>query len=190
MCFFCTRRRRRDSASRQRLRPTDPGVSFLQGPGYRTQAHDDRGADDMAGAMLLIALLAAAAPEQPLRGHVTGVGGVFVRSADPQRLAAWYRDMLGVKLETWGGALLRYDAQGHPPVAVWNAFPVNDKEFTPSKREFVINFAVDDLDAILARLRERGVAVIDRQEDENGRFASILDPDGTKLELWQPKPAR
>lgn len=146
----------------------------------------------MHQAILLTAMLAAAPPPhapQPPRGHVTGVGGVFVRSPDPARLAAWYRDVLGVKLETWGGALLRYDAPSHPPVAVWNAFPAGDKEFAPSKRDFVVNFAVDDLDALLFRLREKGVAVIDRQEDENGRFASILDLDGTKVELWQPKPA-
>ena len=141
----------------------------------------------MSAAIILSVILAAATPSAPPRGHVTGLGGVFVRSADPKRLAAWYRDILGIPLEQWGGALLRYDAPGHPPVAVWNAFKPANKEFKPSKREFMINFAVDDLDAMLVRLRERDVRVIDRQEDENGRFASILDPDGTKIELWQSK---
>lgn len=136
---------------------------------------------------MMSVMLAAATPPAPPRGHVTGVGGVFVRSADPKRLAAWYRDVLGIPLEPWGGALLRYDAPGHPPVAVWNAFTPADNEFKPSKREFMVNFAVDDLDAMLVRLRAKGVPVIGRQEDENGRFASILDPDGTKIELWQPK---
>ena len=141
----------------------------------------------MIAAIIVSVILAAATPSAQPRGHVTGVGGVFVRSADPQRLAAWYRDVLGIPLESWGGALLRYDAPGHPPVAVWNAFKPENKEFKPSKREFMINFAVDDLDAMLVRLREEGVPVIERQEDENGRFASILDPDGTQIELWQSK---
>ncbi len=141
----------------------------------------------MAAAIFMSVMLAAATPSAPPRGHVTGVGGVFVRSADPKRLAEWYRDVLAITLEPWGGALLRYDAPGHPPVVVWNAFKPTSDQFTPSKREFMINFAVDDLDAMLVRLREKGVAVIDRQEDENGRFASILDPDGTKIELWQSK---
>ena len=142
----------------------------------------------MGGATFILAMLATATPPPPAApGHVTGVGGVFVRSANPKRLAAWYRDVLGIPLEHWGGALLRYDAPGHPLVAVWSAFPTGSRQFKPSTREFMINFAVDDLDAMLARLREKGIPVIDRQEDENGRFASILDPDGTKIELWQAK---
>jgi len=121
-------------------------------------------------------------------GHVTGVGGIFVRSKDPKALAAWYRDVLGVKIETWGGAKLSYDAPGHPPVLVWSAFPETTDYMAPSTREFMINFAVDDLDAILVRLKEKGVTVLKRDDsDPNGSFAWILDPDGTKIELWQPK---
>ncbi len=121
-------------------------------------------------------------------GHITGVGGLFVRSKDPKALAAWYRDVLGVKLEPWGGATLRYDAAGHPPVLVWSPFPEATTYMAPSTREFMIDFAVDDLDAFLARLKDKGVAVIKRDDsDPTGRFAWILDPDGTKIELWQPK---
>ena len=149
-----------------------------------------RAAANTAAAAALVASLAAAAHAQSDRGHVVGIGGVFVRSADPARLAAWYRDVLGIKLEPWGGALLRYDAPDHPPVAVWNAFRSDNRELKPSTRDFMINFAVDDLDAILVKLRDRKVAVIERQQDENGRFASILDPDGTKIELWEPKRAQ
>lgn len=141
----------------------------------------------IAATALLSSMLAAVAPAQQDRGHVVGVGGVFVRSADPARLAAWYHDVLGIKLEPWGGALLRYDAPDHPPVAVWNAFRPDDRELKPSTRDFMINFAVDDLDAMLAKLRDKKVSVIERQQDENGQFASILDPDGTKIELWEPK---
>lgn len=121
-------------------------------------------------------------------GRITGVGGVFIKSRDPKALAAWYRDVLGLELQSWGGAILRYDAPGHPPVLTWNAFPATTDYFAPSSREVMINFAVDDLDAVVARLKEKGVAIIKRDDsDPFGRFAWILDPDGTKIELWQPK---
>lgn len=121
-------------------------------------------------------------------GRITGVGGIFVRSKDPKALAAWYRDVLGLPLEAWGGALLRYDAPGHPPVVVWNAFRDTTNYMAPSTREFMINFAVDDLDAYLARLKAKGVPVLKREDGgETGQFAWILDPDGIKIELWQPK---
>lgn len=119
-------------------------------------------------------------------GHITGIGGVFVTSKDPKALAKWYRDVLGIKLEPWGGAILRYDAPDHPPMALWNAMPNNSDEIAPSRREFMINFAVDDLDAFVRRLKARGVTILKQQDDQTGKFASILDPDGTKIELWQP----
>ena len=120
-------------------------------------------------------------------GRITGVGGIFFKSDHPQALAAWYRDVLGLKVEAWGGASLAYDAPGHPPVLAWSAFPASTGYMAPSKREFMIIFAVDDLDAILARLASKGVTVLKRDDkDPNGRFAWILDPDGTKVELWQP----
>ena len=122
-------------------------------------------------------------------GHITGLGGVFFKSKDPKALRHWYRDVLGVSLEPWGGAMLRYDAPGHPPMVVWNAFPQSTDYFAPSTREFMIDFAVDDLDAFLAKLKAKGVTVLKRDDsDPSGSFAWILDPDGTKIELWQPKP--
>jgi catechol 2,3-dioxygenase-like lactoylglutathione lyase family enzyme len=121
-------------------------------------------------------------------GHITGIGGLFVRSPNPKALAAWYQDVLGLKLEPWGGATLRYDAPGHPPVLVWTPFSQNTPYMAPSTREFMIDFAVDDLDALIARLKAKGVSILKRDDsDPTGRFAWILDPDGTKIELWQPK---
>lgn len=120
-------------------------------------------------------------------GHITGVGGVFFKSKDPKRLADWYRDVMGIHLEGWGGALLRCDVPDHPPVLVWNAFPESTDYMAPSTREFMLNFAVDDLDAFLAKLAARGVTPLKRDKAPNGRFAWILDPDGTKIELWEPK---
>lgn len=128
----------------------------------------------------------AAMAEQP--GHVTGVGGVFVKSKDPKALAQWYREVLGLEVKPWGGAALPFDAPGHPPKVSWTAFPDSSDYMSPSTREFMINFAVDDMDAIIARLTAKGVAVLKRDDnDAFGRFAWIQDPDGTKIELWQPK---
>jgi catechol 2,3-dioxygenase-like lactoylglutathione lyase family enzyme len=121
-------------------------------------------------------------------GHITGIGGIFVRSKDPKALAAWYKDVLGIPIEAYGGATLRYDAPGHPPAAVWSAFKLDTTYMAPSTRAFMIGFAVDDLDAFVARLKGKGVAILKQDDaDPSGRFAWILDPDGTKIELWQPK---
>jgi catechol 2,3-dioxygenase-like lactoylglutathione lyase family enzyme len=120
-------------------------------------------------------------------GHITGLGGVFVTSKDPKALRAWYRDVLGIPLEAWGGASLKYDAPGHPSVMVWNVFRQGGTYLAPSQREFMLDFAVDDLDAFIARLKARGVTILQRDDsDPSGHFAWILDPDGTKIELWQP----
>jgi catechol 2,3-dioxygenase-like lactoylglutathione lyase family enzyme len=120
-------------------------------------------------------------------GHITGLGGIFFKSKDPKKLAAWYRDVLGLPVEGWGGAALHTDAPGHPPVVVWNAFPDSTDYMAPSTREFMVNFAVDDLDAFVAKLAAHGVTILKRDDsDANGKFAWILDPDGTKIELWQP----
>jgi predicted enzyme related to lactoylglutathione lyase len=138
-------------------------------------------------AVSLLAVFAAAPAAAEPAGRITGIGGVFVSSKDPKALAVWYRDVLGLPLERWGGAILRYDAPGHPPAIVWNALRAGDDYTAPSKREFMIDFAVDDLDAYVKRLQDKGVAILKRQNDPTGKFAWILDPDGTKIELWQPK---
>jgi catechol 2,3-dioxygenase-like lactoylglutathione lyase family enzyme len=120
-------------------------------------------------------------------GRITGIGGVFVVSKNPKALAAWYRDVLGITLEPWGGATFHSDAPGHPAVVVWNAFPEGESYLAPSQRDFMLDFAVDDLDAFIARLEAKGVTILKRDDsDPNGKFAWILDPDGTKIELWQP----
>ncbi|QUD88560.1 VOC family protein [Phenylobacterium montanum] len=137
----------------------------------------------LLGGLALAPISRAAEP-----GHVTGIGGIFVKSKDPKALAAWYRDVLGVELEPWGGAVLKYDAPGHPPVSVWNAFPGSTDYFAPSSQPFMIDLSVDDLDAMAERLKRHGVAILKRDDNEpNGRFAWILDPDGVKIELWEPK---
>ena len=98
--------------------------------------------------VLVMAGTAEAAPGESA-GRITGVGGVFFKAKDPKALAAWYRDVLGLPLESWGGASLRYDAPKHPPALIWSAFPASTKYFAPSSSEFMINYAVDDMDAFL-----------------------------------------
>ena len=120
--------------------------------------------------------------------RVTGIGGIFFKSHDPKALAAWYHTVLGLNVEAWGGAALSYEAPHHPSVAVWSTFPQTTKYMAPSTREFMVNFAVDDMDAILAKLAANKVTILKRDDkDPNGRFAWIMDPDGTKIELWQGK---
>lgn len=120
--------------------------------------------------------------------RITAFGGVFFHSADPKALAAWYRDKLGFNVEDWGGAMIRGEGAA-PAYGVWSPFNRDSSHFKPSSREFMINYAVDDLDGFLAGLEAKGVEVLDRQQmDGMGKFAWILDPDGTKIELWQPEP--
>lgn len=141
------------------------------------------------GVIGAVAAMAALGASAEPAGHVTGIGGVFVRSPDPKALRAWYHDVLGLELKPWGGAVLRYDAPGHPPSAAWQAMRADNTYFAPSSRDVMIDLAVDDLDAILARAKAKGVTVLGVSKDEGlGRFAWLLDPDGTKVELWQPGP--
>src|SRR5580692_1876885 len=106
----------------------------------------------MGGLALALGLCLATVVQAQSAGRITGVGGIFVKSKDPKALARWYRDVLGIPLESWGGALLKYDAPGHPPVVTWSAFPNASDYMAPSTREFMLDFAVDDLDAYLAKL--------------------------------------
>jgi predicted enzyme related to lactoylglutathione lyase len=139
--------------------------------------------------MMICASVTSVAPAAEPAGRITGVGGIFFKSKDPKALMAWYRDVLGIKVEAWGGAVMAYDAPGHPPVMTLNAFKQTTRYMDPSTREFMIDFAVDDLSAFLDRLKAKGVTVLKREDsDKSGKFAWIVDPDGTKIELWEPAP--
>jgi predicted enzyme related to lactoylglutathione lyase len=121
---------------------------------------------------------------------VTGIGGVFFRGrGDHAALAAWYRDRLGIALEDFGGAVLRWpdDAANDGGLTVWHVARSDSTWFSPSDSTFMINYRVDDLDGLLAQLREAGVDVVGGPEShENGKFAWVMDPDGNKVELWEP----
>ena len=123
--------------------------------------------------------------------RVTGIGGVFFKSrSDRAALAAWYEKHLGMPLETFGGAILRWpdDTAEDRGVTVWHVAGKDSEWFSPSTSSFMINYRVDDMDALLAQLRDGGVAIVQGPEShENGKFAWIMDPDGNKIELWEPK---
>ncbi len=121
---------------------------------------------------------------------VTGIGGVFFKGTGTgAALAAWYRDRLGLPLEDFGGAVLRWpqDKASDGGVTVWCVADGDSQWFSPSASSFMINYRVDDLDGMLAQLRDDGVEVVSGPEShENGKFAWIMDPEGNKVELWQP----
>jgi predicted enzyme related to lactoylglutathione lyase len=121
--------------------------------------------------------------------RVTGVGGVFIRSKDPKALAAWYAEHLGIVLEAYGGASLSWkdEVPAGTGQTAWNTFPKDTKYFGDGEQAVMINYRVDDIDALLARLVAAGVWVDpERMNESYGRFAWIKDLDGNRLELWQP----
>ncbi|MEQ1548037.1 MAG: VOC family protein [Chakrabartia sp.] len=121
---------------------------------------------------------------------VLGIGGLFFKSADPAACRIWYGRVLGIPLEPWGMAFTPDAAAAHPGAAtVFAPFAADTDYFAPSDAAFMFNLMVDDLDGILARCGEHGVLPIAPVLDEpNGRFAHIMDPEGRKIELWEPKP--
>jgi catechol 2,3-dioxygenase-like lactoylglutathione lyase family enzyme len=120
-------------------------------------------------------------------GRVIGIGGVFFKSADRDRLNSWYADNLGILGGTDGFNFKWRDDAGAERLTVWSVFPRESKYFDPSGAPFMINYIVDDMDAILAKLANKGARVDPKREDhEYGRFAWIYDPDGNKIELWEP----
>jgi predicted enzyme related to lactoylglutathione lyase len=122
--------------------------------------------------------------------RVTGIGGVFFKSRGTgAALATWYRQHLGMALEDFGGAILRWpeDKAADGGLTVWHVANADSQWFSPSGASFMINYRVDNLTDLLAQLRADGVEVVGGPEShENGKFAWIMDPDGNKVELWEP----
>ncbi len=121
--------------------------------------------------------------------RVTGVGGVFLRSADPKALIAWYGKHLGIQVDGDGSATLMWkdEVPEGTGMTVWSPFPKDTTYFGEGNQAVMINYRVDDLDALLADLAAAGVWIDPkRQEESYGRFAWIKDCDGNRVELWQP----
>lgn len=122
--------------------------------------------------------------------RITGIGGVFFKSRnDSAKLAAWYQKHLGMPLESFGGAVLKWldDKAEDQGLTVWHIAERESRWFSPSDSPFMINYRVDNLSEMIAQLSRGGVEVIGGPEShENGKFAWILDPEGNKVELWEP----
>jgi catechol 2,3-dioxygenase-like lactoylglutathione lyase family enzyme len=123
-------------------------------------------------------------------GRVIGLGGVFFKSTDTDRLNSWYTENLGMTRGAEGFGF-RWRAHDRPEIehfTAWAVFAQQSTYFDPSGAPFMINYIVDDLDAILAKLAASGVNIDPKREDyDYGRFAWIYDPDGNKIELWEPR---
>lgn len=126
--------------------------------------------------------------------RVTGIGGIFFTASDPVALRAWYKQHLGIDVQDWGGAALRWVDDEERPVAgttIWSVAEADKDYFAPSKASFMVNYRVADLHALLAELRKEGCNVLDKTDDsEFGKFGWVIDPEGNKVELWEPPPGR
>lgn len=126
--------------------------------------------------------------------RVTGVGGIFIKSANPQRMRDWYQKHLGIQIEAWGGIGFSWKGPDNPEgvgTTVWNIFEATSDYFNPSKATFMVNYRVADLASLLAALRAEGCNVDPKMDDsEYGKFGWVFDPDGNKIELWEPPPGQ
>lgn len=124
------------------------------------------------------------------KGHVLGIGGVFFRSKDPAQLGAWYQEHLGFEVEEWGDTRGTSFRPGDMPAnsfTVWSAFAAKTEYFGGSGQGYMINLVVDDLDAALENVAVGGAEVLEeREEHDFGRFGWFVDPDGNRVELWEP----
>lgn len=117
--------------------------------------------------------------------RATGIGGIFLRARDPKALAAWYAEQLGIPFGE--GGVLTFDGPASAGRTVFAHFPLDTAYFGPGAQPAMLNFRVDDLDALLAQLAAAGVRIDpQREEYDYGRFAWIWDPEGNRVELWQP----
>jgi predicted enzyme related to lactoylglutathione lyase len=122
--------------------------------------------------------------------RVTGIGGVFFKAQDAQALQSWYKRHRGIDVQAWGGAAFDWaDADGKPVAGTtaWSIASAQSDQFAPSTAPFMVNYRVEDLHSLLSALRAEGCNVLDKiDKSEFGKFAWVIDPEGNKVELWQP----
>ena len=125
--------------------------------------------------------------------RVTGIGGIFFSAKDPVALRAWYQKHLGIDVQEWGGTAFAWaDGAGNPVkgTTVWSVGAADGKHFAPSTSPFMVNYRVEDLASLLQALqalRDEGCKVLEKTDDsEYGKFGWVMDPEGNKVELWQP----
>jgi predicted enzyme related to lactoylglutathione lyase len=122
--------------------------------------------------------------------RVTGIGGIVIKAKDPEAMQAWYKRHLGIDVQAWGGTAFRWtDADGKPlgGTTAWSIVPADGDAFAPSSASFMVNYRVADVPALLKALGEEGCDVSDTFDDSAyGKFAWVIDPEGNKVELWEP----
>jgi predicted enzyme related to lactoylglutathione lyase len=122
--------------------------------------------------------------------RVTGIGGIFFKAQDPQKMYAWYEKHLGLKQDpSVGGVSLHWREADNPErtgMTMWSIFKQDSKYFDPSRSPFMLNYRVENMDALLEALRAEGVQIEKREDADYGRFAWIMDPEGNRIELWEP----
>lgn len=119
--------------------------------------------------------------------RVTGIGGIFFKCTNKKELLEWYKKHLGIPAEEWGAQFFLKDEKDPEAYLAWSPFKSDTTYLEPSKKEFMINYRVADLHGLLKVLREEGVEVMEKvEESEYGKFGWIMDPEGTKIELWEP----
>jgi catechol 2,3-dioxygenase-like lactoylglutathione lyase family enzyme len=125
-----------------------------------------------------------------MTARVLGIGGIFLKARDAERLRDWYREHLGLAVADWGGVVfegMQRSPTGRQATTVWSVFPASTDYFAPSQAGFMVNYRVEDLGRVLAALRSEGCEVDDRVEtSEFGRFGWVMDPEGNRVELWEP----
>ncbi|SDH60203.1 Catechol 2,3-dioxygenase [Pedobacter terrae] len=121
---------------------------------------------------------------------VTGIGGIFFFSDNPKETKDWYAKNLGVEINAWGAVSFDYRNINNPDEVEslqWSPFKKGDEYFSPSKKEFMINYRVQNLEALVEKLRENGVTILDEIATyDYGKFIHIMDAEGNKIELWEP----
>jgi predicted enzyme related to lactoylglutathione lyase len=122
--------------------------------------------------------------------RVTGIGGIFFKARDAKALQAWYKQHLGIDVQDWGGTAFTWtDADGKPMAGttVWTITSALSNQFAPSTAPFMINYRVNDLLSLVKTLRDEGCNVLEKVDDsEYGKFGWVIDPEGNKVELWEP----
>jgi len=119
--------------------------------------------------------------------RVTGLGGFFFKCDNPNEIKDWYKNHLGIPTDQYGWTFWWKDADGNDCSTQWSPFGANTQYFNPSEKQFMMNFRVHDLEALLQVLKEEGVTIVGEMETyDYGKFGWILDPEGNKIELWEP----
>jgi predicted enzyme related to lactoylglutathione lyase len=121
---------------------------------------------------------------------VTGIGGVFFKCKDPEKMKEWYQKHLGLTTNPYGAVFEWYQEPGNNTAAStqWTPFKETTKYFDPSTKDYMINYRVENLEALVEELRKEGVTILDNMETYDfGKFIHILDAEGNKVELWEPK---